>query len=211
MTENSGAEAKRPDPRPDPSFLIEKAGELGADAAVLLPADQVVIDERVRLKCAVPVCQGYGNYLTCPPNTFSVAEFREILARYQTALVLQVVSARTSLDLDDAGLAGKDVARLEEQLHGEPNRKLLELIGRLEAEAFKAGYYYATGLAGGICLLCPECVGVGSGEPCRHPFQARPAMEGVGIDVFRTAENAGLPMALSADEPVRWTGLLLIE
>jgi hypothetical protein len=36
-------------------------------------------------------------------------------------------------------------------------------------------------------------------------------MEGVGIDVFKTAANAGLPIALSADQPVKWTGLLLVE
>jgi predicted metal-binding protein len=79
----------------------------------------------------------------------------------------------------------------------------------LEAEAFKAGYYYAAGFSGGICLLCPTCAGVGN--PCRHPYEARPSMEGVGIDVFKTAANAGLPIALSSDQPVRWTGLLLVE
>jgi predicted metal-binding protein len=195
----------------DLSFLLEKARELGADAAATLPADQVVVDERVRLKCAVPVCQGYGNYLHCPPNTFSVEEFRKILERFQVALVVQVESPQTSLDLDDQGLAGKNAAELEALLHGEPNRRLMDIIARLEAEAFKAGYYYATGFAGGLCLLCPTCVGVASGQPCRHPFEARPSMEGVGIDVFKTAANAGLPIALSADQPVKWTGLLLVE
>ena len=36
-------------------------------------------------------------------------------------------------------------------------------------------------------------------------------MEGVGIDVYKTAERAGLPMAFSSDEPVRWTGLILLD
>lgn len=193
------------------AFLISKAKEFGADGGALLTASGVVVDERVRLKCAVPVCQGYGHYLHCPPNTYSVDEFRVVLDRFRIALLVQVNSPQTSLDLDDEGLAGKNAAELEALLHGEPNKRLLQIIGRLEAEAFKAGYYYATGFAGGICLLCPECVGVGSGKPCRRPFEARPSMEGVGIDVFKTAANAGLPISLSADEPVRWTGLLLLD
>jgi predicted metal-binding protein len=213
MTEKAdvGAPEAQKDGASARSLLVEKARELGADAAVLLSARDVVIDERVRLKCAVPVCQGYGNYLHCPPNTFSVAEFREILARFDTALLVQVESPRNSLDIDDEGLANKNAAELEDLLHGDSNRRLLSLIGRLEAEAFKAGFYYATGLAGGICLLCPDCVRVASGEPCRHPYEARPSMEGVGIDVYRTAANAGLPIALSADEPVRWTGIVLVD
>jgi predicted metal-binding protein len=193
------------------AFLADKARDFGADAAAVMPADKVVVDERVRLKCAVPVCQGYGHYLHCPPNTFSVEEFRAVLARFAVALLVQVESPQTSVDLDEEGLAGKNAAELEALLHGEPNLRLLRVIGRLEAEAFKAGFYYASGFAGGICLLCPECVGVGSGKPCRHPYEARPSMEGVGIDVFKTAANAGLSISLSADEPVRWTGLLLVD
>ena len=146
-------------------FLIEKAREFGADRAALIAADQVVVDERVRLKCAVPVCQGYGNYLHCPPNTMSVEEFRRTLSRYSTALVFQVESARDSTDLDAAGLAGKNVAELEALLHGEPNRLLGRIVNLLEAEAFKAGHYYAAGFSGGICLLCPTCVGVGQPLP----------------------------------------------
>jgi len=192
-------------------FLVEKAREFGATHAALMPAERVVVDERVRLKCAVPACQGYGHYLHCPPNTMSVAEFRVVLERFSVALLVQVESERNSVDLDGEGLAGKDAAELEALLHGAPNRLLGRVINRLEAEAFKAGYYYAAGFSGGICLLCPACVGVGSSEPCRHPFEARPSMEGVGIDVFKTAANAGLPIALSSDQPVRWTGLILVD
>jgi len=192
-------------------FLVEAAQVYGAEVAALIPSTDVVADERVTLKCAVPVCQGYGNYLYCPPNTLSVTEFRAIRARYRAALVVQVVSGRGSEDLDTEGLARKDVSGLEEELHGEANRLLGRVISRLEADAFKAGFTYAAGFTGGICILCSDCVGVGSGEPCRHPFEARPAMEGVGIDVSATARNAGLPLALSSNEPVRWTGLLLID
>lgn len=193
------------------ALLTDKAKELGADAAVVISADDVVVDERVRLKCAVPVCEGYGQYLHCPPNIMSVQEFRTVLARYSTAMVVQVVSGSSSADLDGEGLADKRISELEELYHGDANRMLGKVVTRLEAEAFKAGFPYATGFSGGLCLLCPSCVGVSSGEPCRHPYEARPSMEGVGIDVYKTAERAGLKMAFSSDEPVRWTGLILLD
>lgn len=169
------------------------------------------MDERVRLKCAVPACRAYGRYLHCPPNTLSLPEFRAALARYAVALVVQVASSRDSRDLDGDGLARADVAALREDLHGDSVRALGRIVTGLETAAFKAGYPYAAGFTGGACPLCPECVGVGSGEPCRHPFEARPAMEGMGIDVVQTAARAGLPLSLSSDAPVRWTGLLLVD
>jgi hypothetical protein len=36
-------------------------------------------------------------------------------------------------------------------------------------------------------------------------------MEGMGIDVFKTAAYAGLSISLSSDQPVRWTGLILVD
>jgi predicted metal-binding protein len=83
-------------------------------------------------------------------------------------------------------------------------------MSALEAEAFGLGYRFAVALAGGDCVLCDVCVGPG-GEPCRHPFAARPSMEAVGIDVLATAEAAGLPIEMPAAEHPCWTGLLLID
>ena len=40
-------------------------------------------------------------------------------------------------------------------------------------------------------------------EACRHPFEARPSMEAVGIDVVATAEAAGLAVELPADDASR--------
>ena len=43
------------------------------------------------------------------------------------------------------------------------------------------------------------------------PFEARPSMEAVGIDVVATAEAAGLSVELPAEDHPAWTGLLLID
>ncbi|MCK4320850.1 hypothetical protein KAW11_04460, partial [Candidatus Bathyarchaeota archaeon] len=62
--------------------LCKLAKKFGVTNAVSFNAKRVVVDERVRLKCLVPVCDDYGLNLMCPPNMMSVQEFREILARY---------------------------------------------------------------------------------------------------------------------------------
>lgn len=43
----------------------QKAFELGASLAEIVPANWVEIDERVRLKCSVPLCPYYGKNIYC--------------------------------------------------------------------------------------------------------------------------------------------------
>jgi len=70
--------------------LTDIARKYGATDARIIPARMVVIDERVRLKCEVPRCAGYGHYLTCPPYVMPVETFRRILSRYKRCLLVQV-------------------------------------------------------------------------------------------------------------------------
>jgi len=191
--------------------FVELALREGAVAARIIPASGVAVDERVRLKCTVPLCGGYNRYLTCPPHTFSVEDFTRVLSRYHWCLVVQV-------EAQDIGSSDKSTGRIDEgllkevrELHGAYKLRLLEIVEKVEAAAFKKGLRFATGLIGGSCILCEQCVEDKVSEPCRHPFRARPAMEGVGIDVFQTVGNAGLAIHLSSSENVRWTGLILLE
>jgi len=191
--------------------FVELALREGAVAARIIPASGVAVDERVRLKCAVPFCGGYNRYLTCPPHTLSVEDFTRALSRYHWCLVVQV-------EAQDIGSSDKSTGRIDEgllkevrDLHGAYKLRLLEIVEKVETAAFKKGLRFATGLIGGSCILCEQCVEDKVSEPCRHPFRARPAMEGVGIDVFQTVENAGLAIHLSSSENVRWTGLILLE
>lgn len=138
--------------------------------------------------------------------------FKEILDCYRSALLLQVEADVDSSDksakhLDDniCEEIGSKTGSREWQL------KLLHLINRTEARAFKMGFYFTAGLTGGECCLCRECVTPQSGRTCRHPFEARPSMEAVGIDVVRTCKKAGMPVFLSSKNRVRWTGLVLLD
>jgi len=186
--------------------MVARARALGAGSAAPLPARAVVVDERVNLKCRVPLCASYGVNLMCPPNTPTAAESRAALARYSDTLVVQQDIPLTQAAVDEALAGGGDYeARLRES-----QNEFARLMSALEAEAFKTGYRFAAAFAGGDCVLCDVCAGA-TGEACLHPFEARPSMEAVGIDVVATAEAAGLAIELPADEHPRWTGLLLID
>ncbi len=80
----------------------------------------------------------------------------------------------------------------------------------LERALFLAGYYKAFGLGAGPCQLCGECA---MEKGCRHPEQARPAMEACGIDVFATARKHGfeIDVVRGPDDPQHYFGLVLVD
>ncbi len=190
--------------------LVETALAAGAKAARIIPAHAVVVDYRVRLKCEVPRCAGYGQYLTCPPYVMDVDAFKTVISNYEWCLLVQVDAK--DIDSTDKGTGRIDRTVLKENRdrHRPFKLKLLEIVETVEASAFKNGMRFAAGFVGGSCVLCDRCVEDKTFDRCRHPFRARPAMEAVGIDVFRTAENAGMPIHLSSTENVLWTGLVLL-
>src|SRR5512139_1419720 len=69
--------------------LVAIAMEKGAYRAKSFSARLVAVDERVRLKCQIPLCPHYGKVLTCPPNVPTVDEFRKALKLYRTAVMVQ--------------------------------------------------------------------------------------------------------------------------
>jgi predicted metal-binding protein len=89
-------------------------------------------------------------------------------------------------------------------------KRLHEIVHKVESAAFDKGYTFATGFIAGSCRLCAECVTPDSVEPCRYPFQARPSMEAMGIDVTQTAVNAGMPFDTPPKERVVFNGLILV-
>ncbi len=68
---------------------IGKALELGATTATIIPADHVVIDERVRLKCVVPRCLRAGETPNCPPYAPDLNLVRQALSRFSKAVLIK--------------------------------------------------------------------------------------------------------------------------
>ena len=91
-----------------------------------------------------------------------------------------------------------------------PGGKVKKIAAALEREIFLAGYYKALGLGCGPCMLCKDCA---FDKGCRHPGEARPAMEACGIDVYATARKHGYTINVvgSRGDPQHYFGLVLIE
>ncbi|MDD3718767.1 MAG: DUF2284 domain-containing protein [Actinomycetota bacterium] len=108
--------------------LKSRAVDGGALTAEVIPAHEVVFDERTVHKCQYG-CPEYGRFLTCPPYTPAPSEFEKALRSYKWTIMLECELA----DLN-------------------------RLVVEVEKAAMRMGYYLALGLKGQRCLLCEECV-----------------------------------------------------
>jgi len=158
---------------------------LGATDAKVITTAQVVIDERVRVKCSYPKCMFYGTSAHCPPHALGVDETRKIVNNFRYAIF-------TRLEVPVEEFSGPAVAR-NGTVRGQ--MKTHQIVTKLESKAFYDGYHLALGFACGPCkhLFCPTelCSALVTGQPCRHPLLARGSMESAGMDVFTMATRAG--------------------
>jgi len=83
-----------------------------------------------------------------------------------------------------------------------------DIIPIIEKEAFFDGYFRAFSIGAGPCYLCEKC-----SKFCKHPREARPAMEACGIDVFSTVRAHGFPIETLSRRDCKgnYYGLVLIE
>ncbi|MGI6110372.1 MAG: DUF2284 domain-containing protein [Eubacteriaceae bacterium] len=79
-----------------------------------------------------------------------------------------------------------------------------------ETLAFKENFYKAFVFWAGPCSICPQC---DPEQPCSNRQHHRPSMEGSGIDVFKTASNAGIELKTLSErgEFIRYVALLMLE
>jgi len=172
----------------------EKALELGAAAAEIIRASQIVVDERVRLKCTVPRCLRAGETPNCPPYAPELDVVRKAFAKFSWGILL-----KTHLEPMEnyTPKSGQEQNLLFHQKSG-------EIVYELERLAYKQGYHLAMGLGGGSCkdYLCRGliCQFLDSGR-CRFPLRARPAMEAMGIDVVDLISKVGWEAYPLLDDP----------
>ncbi len=163
----------------------QKALDLGASMAEIIPADWVEIDERVRLKCSIPLCPYYDKCIFCPPHTPLPKLMRTALAKYEWA-ILFAQDVKPVADFADRSKGRRPGVRWA--------KKTLEIACLLETLAFSHGYHLTTAFAQASCVkaLCGQerCL-VLEGNKCPYPLKARPSMEAVGMDVFRLVTKAG--------------------
>jgi predicted metal-binding protein len=164
-----------------------KAMEMGAAAAEIIQASQIIVDERVRLKCTVPRCLRAGETPNCPPYAPELDVVRRAFEKFSWAILL-----KTHLEPIEDYAPGNRQDGVDQSLLY--HKKTSELVYEIELLAYKQGYHLAMGLGGGSCkdYLCHGliCQFLDSGR-CRFPFRARPAMEAMGIDVVDLTNKVG--------------------
>ncbi|MBZ3935558.1 DUF2284 domain-containing protein [Methanimicrococcus blatticola] len=184
------------------TVLLQTAKEAGAIEALYIDCEDVVVDDRVRLKCFVPLCRHYGD-LVCPPNVPTPDEFRKYLKLYRFALL---VSTQYDNPPKPASLADSEDVSNEIR---KKSKDLSDILLRLEGVSLQKGYRFAAGFTGGSCHYCDSCVKTG-GE-CKTPYRARPSMEAVGVDVVGTLQKVDMALEFPVSDKVKWWGLLLVD
>ncbi|MFH1821028.1 MAG: DUF2284 domain-containing protein [Methanobacteriota archaeon] len=177
-------------------MLTEKAKRKGASSVKLILTTDVFVEDYVRQKCQYG-CKMFGIRLTCPPYTSTPEETRKWLKDYKKALLIEF----------------KNMGKEDEQ------RQIHDIAVELERDAFLSGLYRPLVLVSGPCRYCTPCVaekaenrGTMTKANCKNPMKARPSMEAVGIEVYKTVRNAGLKVEIvKGGEPYKSFLLLLLE
>ena len=175
--------------RSDLERYRQLALDAGASEAAILPASEVAVDERVRLRCLVPRCLRAGETPNCPPNAPDLSLVRRALERFSWAILFKCDVG----PLEDYA-PGREKTKEEKRRVLSFHRPGSEVVYALERQAYKDGYHLAMGFGGGSCkdYLCQGmiCQFLDSGR-CRFPHRSRPAMEAMGIDVLGLLRRVG--------------------
>ncbi len=201
-------------------FIRKRALELGASDAKIIAASDVVIEDRVVLKCKVG-CNNYGKTLMCPPHTPTAEEFRKIVDEYHVALFMKFTSrAEADVELQkvlskaasdpSVPVDAKEKAAKFWAMWKEDKSQMLKAVVDLERETMRAGYSLAVGFVSGACQLCEKCSGVDTGI-CVHQELARMSEDAIGVNVKKTAAKAGISVVFPFPKNPESFALLLID
>lgn len=178
---------------PDMQALIQAALSAGAAKAALIGAEQIAYSESFRDICRANQCGCYGKCWVCPPEIGEIADLIARVKTYPRGLLYQTIGTlEDSFDIEGMMATGHHHALVSSRLQ----KKLPELL----AKPFLH-------LGCGGCHLCETCA-KRTGEPCRHPESALPAMEGYGIDVYNTTSGTTLKY-INGTNTVTYFGLVL--
>lgn len=200
-------------------FLKETALKLGAADTKVIPTNKIYVENRIPLKCKSG-CIAYGKKLTCPPYVPTADEFRKILSEYEYALLVKFKSPakadyetscsiyRNWLDPDVPKNLKKKADKFWSD-YFDYSKEILEVMLELEKIAFNNGHIFALAFVNGSCRLCESCNV--KGGICVHPNLARIPEHAVGINMKKTANEAGMELKFPFSRNPEAMTLLLIE
>ena len=177
----------------DKEQILQTVLACGATKATIIPQSQIVMSAHYRDICASNQCGGYGRCWMCPPEIGEIDELMEKVRSYSCGVLYQSISQiEDSFDIEGMFEASHAHAQLSQQIHA--------MVKPLLGDQFLH-------LSCGGCHLCETCARR-TGEACRHPEYALPAMEGYGIDVYNTTLTTSLKY-INGTNTVTYFGLVL--
>jgi predicted metal-binding protein len=160
--------------------LKKSAFYLGATDARIIPATLIPIEDQILELCRNPICENYRNCANCPPLVMHPRQFRDLVSRFERALIFK-------LDVSPKVLLSEACT--------EVFKRIYEMTIHLEDLAVKAGYTGSKGYAASSCksVFCKDvqCQALKEGTPCRYPSLVRPSIQAVGVNVFKLVEEIG--------------------
>ncbi len=171
------------------SEIEEKLSGLPVVQYAWLAGGEIPFSERVRSICREE-CPRYGSSWACPPGVGTVEECRIVCESYDGALVFTTIAEV------------QDIENMEETLatrkeHEEVTRGIRHILQQYTGQTLA--------LSGDSCAICGKCAY--PDEPCRHPGEMIPCVEGYGIVVPLLAEQAGIEF-MNGSNVVTWFGMV---
>jgi predicted metal-binding protein len=185
----------------DLKTLVGKIEKIpGVNRAAVIPAKNVIVDDKVRWKCKYPVCFGYNSSILCPPHTPPAEECKRIIHSFRYAIIFQHEVPIEDFTDRSKGNVGMHFAFINET--AQQAEEWANSMGYRQAVAFQAGmctqYGSCMQVAGGTTTTEITKSGAGivacavlQGKTCRHPCHVRPSMEAMAIDVIGTVMPLG--------------------
>lgn len=154
---------------------IEKAKEIGFDAAA--PLNPAVLEAKLEVRdmCAADKCHVYNKNWTCRPACGSLDECQQKMRGYENGILLQTIGHMTKT--------------IDTKVYRETEKRHMAQFYAL-AEEVRREYPQALCLGAGGCRVCKKCA---YPEPCRFPEKAMSSMEGYGLFVTQVCRDCDVP------------------
>lgn len=173
--------------------IIALALSCGADQAAGLTVNEVVLDDMFADICKSNACGNYNKCYMCPPDVGDIHDMMDTLRAYPLGIMYQTIHPlEDSFDYEGMMAASARHVTVSQLLED----KLREI---------KPGPYLHLSVGG--CHVCEVCA-KRENLPCPFPDRAMASLEVYGVDVYSTAQNAGLKY-INGQNTVTYFGLVM--
>lgn len=155
----------------------------------MIEVSQLFFEERVKMNCFY--CGKYNVSWKCPPRIPEI-DYKKMLGEFDHGAFLYIKKF----------LSGNDYETVRTDSSTQLHRALLEC----EKWLWERDNVTALSFIGGSCKLCKNGC---APEKCANPYMARSPVEALGINVIKSAEQAGIHIHFPPENYIMRVGLLL--